>query len=73
MFDSGDGDDFWIILNYILDGENHDVILNGFILIFHSLGRVFPRPQLYDIIQDPDPESLYLPAQFWKEAEIFGR
>ncbi len=44
-----------------------------FYFIFHFQSREFLRSQLYEIIQDPDPEFLYLPSPYWKEAEGLGQ
>jgi hypothetical protein len=59
-------DDFWIKLSYHLEQNNHEMDHRGLILIFKSQGRIFPSPRLYDYEKDPDHQSLFLPANFWK-------
>ena len=59
-------EDFWVKLSYILEQENQSFIHKGLVLLFHSKGRIFPPPDLYDHQTDPKPESLYLPEEFWE-------
>lgn len=59
-------DDFWVKLSYMLEQENHRFLHRCFVLLYHSQGKIFPAPDLYELIEDPEPGSLILPEQFWK-------
>ncbi len=52
-------DKFWIILSNALEGENHHRLLKGFVLYFHSIGRIFPSPAFYTFSDDSDPDLIF--------------
>ncbi len=52
-------DKFWIYLSNYLEGENHHSLVRGFVLYFHSIGRIFPSPAHLENIEEHNPDEIF--------------